>query len=98
MNKLLAGGVVSYEVAWSEGTKERLRTAFPGVKPSDRREWLIDKVTEHVEQEIAAYPQDARAQPRQRVAGELRVAGFCVGYELYMDTGASVITEVKPYG
>ena len=88
---------MSYEVTWSEGTKERLRTALPSFKPSDKREWLIDKMTEHIEKEIAAYPQDASAQPGQCVTGEHRVAGFWVCYEIHMDTGRAVITEVKPY-
>jgi hypothetical protein len=86
---------MSYAVTWSEGTKERLRTGLPNVKPPDRREWFLDRVTEHVEHEIAAYPQDASAQPGQRVSGELRVAGFCVGYEIHMDTHTAIITEVK---
>ncbi len=54
---------MSYEVTWSPGTKELLQTAFPSMRPADRREWFVRKVTDHVTQEIAVYPQDASAQP-----------------------------------
>jgi hypothetical protein len=86
---------MSYAVTWTEGTKERLRTALPKVKPTDRREWLLGKVTEHVQREIATYPQDGRSQPGQRVAGKLHVAGFCVSYEIHMDAHSAIVTEVK---
>jgi hypothetical protein len=50
---------MSYQITWSEGTKEQLRTGVVFLNAGDRREWLIDRIVEHVEKEIAAYPQDA---------------------------------------
>jgi len=65
------------------------------LKPSDRREWLIDKMVEQVEKEIAAYPQDATAQPGQHVTGELDVGNCCVRYEIHMGTDTAVTTGVE---
>jgi hypothetical protein len=87
---------MSYEVTWLPGTKELLQTAFPSMRPADRREWFVRNVTDHVTQEIAAYPQDASAQPGQRVGGELHVAAFRIRYEIQMDTGVAIVTEVIP--
>jgi hypothetical protein len=87
---------MSYEVTWSPGTKELLQTAFPSMKPADKREWFVQKVADHITQEIALYPQDASAQPGQRVRGELHVAAFCIRYEIQMDTGVAIVTEVIP--
>jgi hypothetical protein len=89
----LLGGVthvMSYQITWSEGTKERLRSGV-------RREWLIDRIVEHVEKEIASYPQDATAQPGQRVSGELHVANCDVCYEIQMDTHIAIITGVESH-
>jgi hypothetical protein len=88
---------MSYQITWSEGTKERLRTGLRIVNAGDRREWLVDRVVEYVEKEIAAYPQDAAAQPGQRVTGELHVSNCDVRYELYMDTHIAVVTGVESH-
>ena len=87
---------MSYELTWLEGTKESLRMALPKMKPAARRAWLIEQVIDYVAREIALYPQDAAAQPGQRVTGELHVAAFRVRYEIHLDTGVAFVTEVKP--
>jgi hypothetical protein len=88
---------MSYKITWSEGTKERLRSGLFFLNPGDQREWLIDRIIEHVEKEITAYPQDATAQPGQRVTGELHVANCDVRYEIHMDTHVAVITGVESH-
>jgi len=88
---------MSYQITWSEGTKERLRAGLVFLNPADRREWLIDRIVEHVEKEIATYPQDATAQPGQRVTGELHVANCDVRYEIHMDTHIAVVTGVESH-
>lgn len=86
---------MSYQVTWTEGTKEILRTAFPKMEKTDRREWLIEKITDHVAREIALYPMDSSAQPGQRATGELRVGTFRVSYEIRMDAGVAIVTGVE---
>ncbi len=66
------------------------------MKPPEERKRFIEKVTDHITHEIAAYPQDAGAQPGQRVRSELHVAAFRIRYEIQMDTGIAIITEVIP--
>lgn len=88
---------MSYQITWSEGTNERLRAGLVFLNPSDRREWLIDRIVEHVEKKIAAYPQDAAAKPKQFVTGELHVGKCSVRYEIHMDTHEAVITGIEPY-
>ena len=66
------------------------------MKPSERREWFIQKITEHITQEIALYPQDASAQFGQRVTGESHVATFRIRYEIRVHTGIAIVTEVIP--
>ena len=63
----------------------------------ENRDWLTERVTEHVEQHVALYPQDASGQPGQCVTGEYIVIGRKVRYEIHMDTGEAVITTVEPW-
>ena len=67
------------------------------LNPADRREWLIDRIVEHVEKEIATYPQDATAQPGQRVTGELHVGNCDVRSEIHMDPHLAVVTGVESH-
>lgn len=89
---------MSYQIKWSEGTQERLRSNLLVPNLGGRRESFIDRIiVEHVEKEIASYPQDATARPGQRVSGELHVAGCHVRYEIQMDTHIAIITGVEPH-
>jgi hypothetical protein len=86
---------MSHQIKWGEGTKERLRAGLVFRNSGDRREWLIDRIIEHVENEITAYPQDPTAEPGQCVTGELHVVNCDVRYEVHMDTHIAVITGVE---
>jgi hypothetical protein len=86
---------MSYQITWSEGTKEKLQTALRNIKPGNNREWFIDRVTDYVTQEIALYPQDAAAEPGQCVTGEVCFGAVHVLYEIWMDRGLAIIKEIK---
>ena len=88
---------MSYQITWAEGTKERLRAGLFFLNPGDRREWLVDRIVEHVEKEITAYPQGATAQPGQPVTGELHVANCDVCYEIHLDTHIAMVTGVESH-
>src|SRR5688500_6533522 len=88
---------MSYQITWAEDTKERLRTGIVFLNAGDRRGWLIDRIVEHVEKELAAYPQDSAAPPGQRITGELHVVNCDVRYELHTDTHTALITGVEAH-
>jgi hypothetical protein len=87
---------MSYRVTWSDGTKDKLRAAVMAMKKSENSDRLVDTLTEHIEQHVGLYPQDANARPGQCVTGKYLVFGCNVHYMIHMDTGDAVITAVEP--
>jgi hypothetical protein len=85
-----------YNVAWSEGAKQALHALFPNVERIDSPDSFIHILPNHVAQEIALFPLDGYASPDQRFTGDLRIDEFRVRYEIHMDTGVAVITEITP--